>query len=167
MLSTGTALLIVLVLIVGGVGRGRATGSGGAFSVSRLDAAGTPAGSPVTSPVAGASPAATHPPLYTPITVQEAINVVGKLKLEMTDRGFIPSRFECAVNEDIVATLTNTGTRSHTFSIDELDIEVAVGPGQTTTFTIESPNRLGHYTYYSNTPEDRAMGMAGTMSIFI
>ena len=30
-----------------------------------------------------------------------------------------------------------------------------------------SPRRLAHYIYYSNTPEDRALGMSGIMTIFI
>jgi len=41
-----------------------------------------------------------------------------------------------------------------------------VGPGETRTLTIR-PERLGHYAYASDTPEDRALGMSGTMTIFI
>ncbi len=162
-----STLLIALTVLVGVVGFGRAAGTGSASRARLPGGAGTPAGSPVASPPAAVSSPVTHPPLYTPIAIQEGINVVGKLNMELTDRGFIPSRFECAVNEDIVVTLRNTGTRPHSLSIDELDVDVTVAPGTTTTFTIESPNRLGHYLYYSNTPEDRALGMVGTMTIFI
>ncbi len=162
MILTGASLLAGLGLLVGMAGMGRAMGE----SASPVRLPGHD-GTPVASPPAVASPGATQPPLFTPIPVQAAINVVGKLRVEMTDRGFIPSRFECAVNEDIAVTLHNTGTRPHSFSIDELDVDVTVAPGQTKSFTIESPNRLGHYLYYSNTPEDRALGMVGTMTIFI
>jgi hypothetical protein len=125
----------------------------------------SPVASPGASPVA--SPVATQLPLYTPIPPSEARNVVGRLMMELTDRGFIPSRFENAVNSDIVITLTNTGTRPHTFTIDELDVDVSVAPGETKVITLESPPRLGQYIYYSNTPEDKALGMMGIMTIFI
>jgi hypothetical protein len=124
--------------------------------------------SPVASPGASpaASPVGTPLPLYTPIAVNEAKNVVGRLRMELTDRGFIPSRFECAINEDIVVTLVNTGARPHTFTIDELEVHVPVPPGETKVITIH-PLRLGQFIYYSDTPEDRALGMKGIMSIFI
>ncbi len=125
----------------------------------------TPAG--LASPAAAATPGVTQLPLYTPIPVSAGRNVIGQLTIEMTDRGFIPSRFEQAINQPITFTLVNTGTRRHTFSIDELDVAESVAPGEARTFTIPSPRRLGHYTYYSDTPEDKALGMIGTMTIFI
>jgi plastocyanin len=118
------------------------------------------------SPLAAGSPVA-QLPLYTPIPVNEARNVVGRVTIELTDRGFIPSRFENAINQEIHFTFVNTGTRLHNFSIDELDVDVDVAPGATKTLTIPSPRRLGHYAYTSETPEDRALGMVGTMTIFI
>jgi hypothetical protein len=134
-----------------------------AFPVgSAKDATPRPGGSPV-----AATPEADHPPLYTPIPVHEARNVVGRVTIELTDRGFIPSRFENATNQEISFTLVNTGSRLHTFTIDELDVDVAVAPGETKTLTIPSPPRLKQYFYYSATPEDRALGMKGIMTIFI
>jgi hypothetical protein len=118
------------------------------------------------SPIAG-SPQAELPPLYTPIPVSEARNVVGRVTIKLTDRGFIPSRFEDAINQEIDVTLVNTGARPHTFTIDELGIAVAVASGETTQLTIPSSRRLGHYTYYSDTPIDRELGMSGIMTIFI
>jgi Cupredoxin-like domain len=63
-------------------------------------------------------------------------------------------------------TLVNTGARPHTFTIDELDVHVSVAPGEMKVITIR-PLRLGQFFYYSDTPEDRALGMKGIMSIFI
>ena len=126
----------------------------------------TEGGAPPASPAVVGSPAAPSEPLYTPIPVNEARNVVGRLTLRLTDRGFVPSRFECAINQDIAVTLVNAGTRPHGFSIDDLGVAVEVAPGETTTLTIR-PLRLGYFTYYSDTPEDRALGMIGTMTIFI
>ena len=136
---------------------------GGLGSRSNANQEASPASSPVGSP----SPVGTPLPLYTQIAPSEARNVVGRVTIELTDRGFIPSRFENAVNSDIEITLVNTGTRPHGFTIDELDVDVMVQPGETTTFTLESPPRLKQYIYYSNTPEDKALGMQGIMTIFI
>jgi hypothetical protein len=155
-------LIMALVL---GLGRGEWV------PVASMRGEGTPAAdatpSRTASPIAAATPQSTQLPLYTPIPVSEARNVVGRVTIELTDRGFIPSRFEQAINQPITFTLVNTGTRRHNFSIDELDVDVDVDPGQTKTLTIPSPRRLKHYIYYSDTPEDRALGMTGTMTIFI
>jgi Cupredoxin-like domain len=154
--QTNVMVCVAAVAIVAVAGLGRIG--------SPTNAQSSPVASPGASPAA--SPVGTPLPLYTPIPPSEARNVVGRLRMELTDRGFIPSRFECAINEDIVITLVNTGARPHTFTIDELDVNVPVQPGETKVITIR-PHRLGHYIYYSDTPEDRALGMKGIMSIFI
>lgn len=164
----GAAGMILLAVTMGGMGPEAAPSSLVPLRTAALSPAGTPSfPAAAASPTRMVSPAASPLPLYTPIPVNAAVNVVGRLTLELTDRGFIPSRFECAVNEDIVVTLVNTGIRLHTFSIDELDVDVPVAPGQTVTVTMQAPPRLGHYTYSSTTPEDRTLGMMGTMTIFI
>ncbi|MFL5758870.1 MAG: cupredoxin domain-containing protein [Thermomicrobiales bacterium] len=145
--------LAVLALIAAAV-------LGRSSSPSHAQASPSPGASPAASPVG------TPLPLFTQIPPSEARNVVGHLRMELTDRGFIPSRFECAINEDIVITLVNTGVRPHTFTIDELKVDVSLNPGETKSVTIRPP-RLAHYTYYSATPEDRARGMQGIMTIFI
>jgi len=126
----------------------------------------TGGGALTASPAMFGSPAASPVSLYTPIPVNEARNVVGRLTLQLTDRGFVPSRFECAINQDIAVTLVNSGTRPHNFSIDELGVDVDVAAGESTTVTIR-PLRLGYFTYYSDVPADRDLGMRGTMTIFI
>jgi hypothetical protein len=158
------AASLIMVVVLG-------LGWGQWIPVASMRGEGTPAAeatpSRTASPIAAATPQSTPLPLYTPIPVNEARNVVGRLTIQLTDRGFIPSRFEQAINQPIDFTLVNIGTRRHTFTIDELDVDVALEPGETKTITIPSPRRLGHYTYYSDTPEDRALGMTGTMTIFI
>ena len=157
------AAVLIMALVLG-------LGWGQWIPVASTRGEGTPGAE--ATPSRSASPSAATPqstqlPLYTPIPVSEARNVVGRVTIELTDRGFIPSRFEQAINQPITFTLVNTGTRRHNFSIDELDVDVDVDPGQTKTLTIPSPRRLKHYIYYSDTPEDRALGMTGTMTIFI
>src|SRR4051794_14260387 len=141
-----------------------ASGMARPTAVAPIRAESSPAG--IASPIA-ATPQATQLPLYTPIPPSEARNVVGHVTIQLTDRGFIPSRFEQAINQPLTFTLVNTGIRRHTFRIDELGVDVDLEPGETKTVTIPSPRRLGHYTYYSDTPEDRALGMIGTITIFI
>jgi hypothetical protein len=153
------AFVVVAALVVGGVA---VSGAATAFEAA------TPGpGTPVTSASPVATPQTELPPLYTPIPVSEARNVVGRVTIALTDRGFIPSRFENAINQEIAVTLVNSGTRPHTFTIDELDVDVAVAPGETKQLTIPSPRRLGRYPYYSDTPLDRELDMSGIMTIFI
>jgi hypothetical protein len=121
----------------------------------------------VATPGAATPEATPLPPLYTPIPPSAARNIIGRVTVELTDRGFIPSRFETAINQEITFTLVNTGTRPHTFTIDELGVDVALAPGETKMLTIPSPRRLGQYTYYSDTTTDRTLGMTGIMTIFI
>jgi hypothetical protein len=145
-------------------------GGFGARSNARQETGGqsaSPAASPSGTASPLASPAGTPLPLFTPIAPSEARNVVGHVTIELTDRGFIPSRFENAINSNVEITLVNTGTRPHTFTIDELDVDVMVQPGETKMVTIVKPPRLGQFIYYSNTPEDKALGMKGIMTIFI
>jgi hypothetical protein len=143
-------LAVVAALGVGGLVVGRAT--------PVFEAATPGAATPEATPL---------PPLYTPIPPSAARNVVGRVTVELTDRGFIPSRFENAINQEITFVLVNTGTRPHTFTIDELGVDVALAPGETKMLTIPSPRRLGQYIYYSDTPIDRTLGMTGIMTIFI
>ena len=44
---------------------------------------------------------------------------------------------------------------------------VSVALGETKVMTLESPPRLKQYIYYSNTAEDKTLGMQGIMTIFI
>jgi hypothetical protein len=139
----------VLILTAGAIAGGAATAFEGAAS-----GLATPGATPLS-------------PLYTPIPPSAALNVVGRVTIELTDRGFIPSRFENAINQEIHFTLINSGTRPHTFTIDALDVDVALAPGERNTLTIPSPRRLGQYIYYSDTALDRELGMTGIMTIFI
>src|SRR4051794_9574725 len=109
-----TAIAVIAVTGLGWIG-------------SPLNAQSSPVASPGASPAA--SPEGTPLPLYTPIPPSEARNAVGRVQIELTDRGFIPSRFESAINQDIVITLVNTGTRPHSFTIDELKVDELIPPG--------------------------------------
>ena len=55
----------------------------------------------------------------------------------------------------------NVSDQGHTFTIDELDINVAVAPGETKYITI--PNQTGTYTFYCVIHRQR--GMTGTLQL--
>jgi hypothetical protein len=161
-----SAILASLAIIaLAGLAASESAAGGPALTIVAQVADATP--QTTGSPPALATPQTEPLPLNTPIPVYEARNVVGRVTIELTDRGFIPSRFENAINQPLAVTLVNTGTRLHTFTIDALDVDVEVPPGETRMLTIPSPTRLGQYTYYSDTPEDRALGMTGIMTVFI
>jgi uncharacterized cupredoxin-like copper-binding protein len=125
----------------------------GGMSRATMDA--SPAASPVASPAA--SPVTAGGPF-------EANIIVGEITIELTDTGFEPSHFESAVGRDVTITLENTGSRPHNFTMDELDIDIDLDPGETATVEIAMP-KLGEYTYRSDLPGDE--DFSGTMVIFI
>jgi plastocyanin len=117
---------------------------------------------PHASPIACPGP----PPAATPAVAPRPLVTAGFVTIRLTDHGFDPSYFEAAVGQDVEVTLVNAGTRPHTFTIDALDVDVAVAPGETTTITIPLPP-LGEYTFVSTAPCDDGFGMTGRMTIFI
>jgi heme/copper-type cytochrome/quinol oxidase subunit 2 len=66
-----------------------------------------------------------------------------------------------AKGQTVKLTVTSTGG-SHTFTIDELGINIAVSSGQTTTeeFTVE---KAGTFYFYCAVPGHLDAGMVGTL----
>jgi plastocyanin len=118
----------------------------------------TPAGmgTPVASAPAPAAPPATSGPVYT----------TGPVTIWLTDDGYIPDRVLSAEGHDLTVTLINSGSRPHSFTIDQLNIDAQLAPGETKTVQLNDVV-IGEYTYYSDLPADKAMGMMGHLSIFI
>jgi hypothetical protein len=116
----------------------------------------TPIGTPVASAPAPAAPPATSGPVYT----------TGPVTIWLTDDGFIPDRVLSAVGHNLTVTLINSGSRPHSFTIDRLNIDAQLAPGDTKTVHLDGVV-IGEYTYYSDFPTDKALGMTGHLSIFI
>jgi nitrite reductase (NO-forming) len=74
---------------------------------------------------------------------------------------FEPATITVAKGQTVKLTVTSTDTR-HTFTIDELGIDIAVGAGQTATkeFTVE---QAGTFAFYCAVPGHRGAGMEGTL----
>ncbi|HEU0116532.1 MAG TPA: cupredoxin domain-containing protein [Thermomicrobiales bacterium] len=150
---------VMLVIVVAAMATTIATGHDG------FGAGAAPASTPAASP--GACPTQTAAtPAASPAPPPPALMTAGSVTIEMTDRGFDPAGFQSAVGQDVRVTLHNRGSRPHSFTIDRLHIDVLVPPGQTRVVTIPTPP-LGEYQYLSRAPCDAAIGMTGTMVVFI
>lgn len=112
-----------------------------------------------------ASPSAS-PVMATPTGTAHAVThiIAGDVTIEITDEGFIPETFASAVGRDIRITLKNSGSRPHNFTIEKLDIDINLKPGETRVVPLDAPN-LGAYPYTSDLPGDE--GISGIMTIFI
>jgi len=126
---------------------------------SRSAPDGTPGADRAASPVASpsASAIAIDPGPSTRI-------IVGEITIHVTDEAIIPAHFESAVGRDVTIHVVNQGTRPHTFTIEELAVDIELAPGESATIEIDQPP-LGTYRYFSALPGDE--DLEGTMTIFI
>lgn len=81
------------------------------------------------------------------------------LDISAQDFAFSPATLSAVAGEEVTLTITNDGNATHTFTIDDLDVDVQLAPGdeQTVTFT-----PTGDDTFYCRF--HRAAGMEGTLS---
>ncbi len=74
---------------------------------------------------------------------------------------FSPKTLTVTVGEEVVLDIRSTGV--HTFTIDELGVNVRFGTGKATVrFT---PDRPGQFEYYCAIPGHRERGMIGTLVV--
>jgi hypothetical protein len=123
------------------------------------DGGGTPSPSPAASPSPVASPSPASLAGHGSATVSHDVTV------ELTDGGFVPNYIQSTSGHDLNVTLVNTGTRRHGFTIDRLDVDVMLDPGQTKTVVIHPSAGEGDFTYESTAPGDN--GMTGTLTFYI
>lgn len=114
---------------------------------------GTPAASPAASPAADATPC----PEATPGAGGEGVSV------EAGDIYFAPEEITIPADTDVTVTISNVGMTLHTFTIDELDIDIEIEPGATGEATINAP--AGEYEYYCSVPGHRAAGQVGILIV--
>jgi uncharacterized cupredoxin-like copper-binding protein len=129
------------------------------------------AATPVPSPEAssGAATPSSSPEPSTPAPIDSAdrpVITTGEVMIQLTDTGITPRHFEVAAGHDLHLTVTNSGTRTHTFTIEELDISVSLDPGATEIIAISKPP-LGEYRYGIDLEQDPAPAMTGTFTIYI
>ena len=78
--------------------------------------------------------------------------------VEMTakDFSFAPPKLRGTVGAPIEITLKNTGQASHTFTIDEFNVDTEVAAGEEATLTV-LPAEPGEFNYYCRFHEERGM----------
>jgi cytochrome c oxidase subunit 2 len=89
--------------------------------------------------------------------------VAADVTIEMQDIKFVPNEFEIDADKPVTVLLKNTGAAQHDFSIDALNIQVGVAPGESKTIEINAP--AGKYDFYCNVPGHKEGGMVGVMTV--
>ena len=125
-----------------------------------------PAPAPAPPPPAPSPPAPTPYPTPSPTPTPApapAPETATFLEVTVTAKYavFEPATITVAKGETVKLTVTSTGG-SHTFTIDELGINIAVGSGQTTTkeFTVE---KAGTFSFYCAVQGHQDAGMVGIL----
>ncbi|PWV36652.1 MAG: hypothetical protein DJ555_06140 [Desulfurococcaceae archaeon] len=85
-----------------------------------------------------------------------------EVEVKLRDYYFEPRTITISLNETIRFVLRNEGRVSHTFTIDELGINVGLAPGETKTVEITF-NKTGSYTFYCI--PHKAIDMVGNLTI--
>lgn len=100
------------------------------------------------------APAATQP---------AAQGAQGEVVVAASYAKFQPLSLAVVQGQPIILKVSSSDT-SHTFTIDELGINIPVGMGQTITETI-TVDKPGKYTFYCSVPGHRSAGMEGTLEV--
>jgi len=85
------------------------------------------------------------------------------VEIDAFDIYFEPKQVTIPANTDVTISLANKGVSAHDFSIDALNIGVALPPGETQTVTINAP--AGTYQFYCNVPGHKEAGMVGELIV--
>ena len=118
---------------------------------------------PASSPVASPSPAASPSPVS--LAGHGSATVSREVTIELTDQGFVPNYVQSTSGHDLTVTLINSGSRPHGFTIERLDIDVQLEPGERNVVVIHPSAGEGDFRYVSNAPGDA--GMEGTLTFYI
>jgi uncharacterized cupredoxin-like copper-binding protein len=79
-----------------------------------------------------------------------------------TEFAFDPSSLSVPADEEITVELVNGGTIEHDFTLDEVDVKIAVAATETASASFSVP--AGTYTFYCSVPGHREAGMEGTLT---
>lgn len=115
----------------------------------------------VTAPLEQATPVAGTPAAEA--TPAAAAQGAAEATVTSYDIYFEPKEFSVPADTEVTVSLPNEGVTLHNFSIDELNINVDIPPGETASTTINAP--AGTYEYYCNVPGHKAAGMLGTLTV--
>jgi nitrite reductase (NO-forming) len=86
----------------------------------------------------------------------------GPIEIDAAITGFTPDEIEATEGEVSVA-IENLDTFDHDFTIDELDVQILLGPSASVDGTF--PAAPGTYAFYCSIPGHREAGMEGTLTV--
>jgi glucose/arabinose dehydrogenase/plastocyanin len=127
------------------------------------DAETAPTGTPEATPAAGEFAATPEGVEASPATDTAAGGAGDEITVESVDIDFNPNEFTIPANTDVTIHLPNNGAAQHNFSVEELEIDADIAPGEEQTITINAP--AGEYEYYCDVPGHSEAGMVGTMTV--
>jgi uncharacterized cupredoxin-like copper-binding protein len=84
---------------------------------------------------------------------------------------FTPNLITLPADTPVTVTFTNKGEAVHNFSVtdhnnaglENLNIDVTLNPGETTTFTVNAP--AGNYYFFCDQPGHEQVGMRGYLNV--
>lgn len=88
----------------------------------------------------------------------------GSVTIETPAIEFDPDSISMNEGENLEVELNNTDTQLHTFTIDDLGIDLEVDGGSSDSVTIEAPD-AGEYVFYCSVPGHREAGQEGTLTV--
>jgi plastocyanin len=86
----------------------------------------------------------------------------GPIEINAAITGFTPAELE-APEGDVSVALANLDTFDHDFTIDELDVQILLGPSESVEDTFHAGP--GTYTFYCSITGHREAGMEGTLTV--
>jgi plastocyanin len=161
------SVIVVGLALVGGVAGAVAAAQTYHGPTAREDGAGTPrwfsAGVvAVAGLVLGASLVATIP---RGSTAGVSAEVLADLPvLAASGVRFEQAELRAQAGETVALRLENRDAAGHSFDIDELNVHVAIVPGEPA-LALFRPETAGTYTYYCGVPSHREAGMVGTLIV--
>jgi plastocyanin len=80
-----------------------------------------------------------------------------------TEYEFDPSDVTLPADTAVEITLENEGIIEHDWTVDDLDVEIYTGPGETNSVTVTAA--AGTYEVYCSIPGHRELGMEGSLTV--
>jgi nitrite reductase (NO-forming) len=110
----------------------------------------------------GSSYGSSGQPKASPSAQAAASTTTGALQVEQVDYRFQPPDLTAQAGDPVTVELVNHGSTAHTFTIDELNVDKSLDPGQTATVTF-TPTARGIFEFYCRF--HRSSGMTGSLTV--
>jgi hypothetical protein len=100
------------------------------------------------------------------LTAADYALISNTVTVKLTETGYQPRAFQYAVGHAVDVTLVNTDICEHTFTIDNLDIDIAVPAGATRKVTVP-PANYGPHPFHSRAPGDDGLEWTGMLLVYL